>query len=106
MSDLILKLKKPFTFEGNVHTSIDLSVMEDWSCDDVVKVTKKFNKMTDANMNPMGAVVPESNLEYLQFVGAEATGLPLDFFKQLPARETGPLRSMIIGFFHGSDSKE
>lgn len=102
LNPLTLVFKKTVTFEGKEYDSVDLSKLDDWTCDDVVNLTKKFNKMTGGETSPMGAILPESNLEYNQFVGAEASGLPIDFFKQLPAREVGPLRSLIISFFHGT----
>lgn len=103
LNPLTLVFKKSVTFEGKEYTSVDFSKLEDWTCDDVVNVTKKFNKMTEENTSAMGALLPESNLEYCQFVAAEASGLPIDFFKRLPAREAGPLRSLIISFFHSTD---
>lgn len=102
LNPLVLVFKKTVIFEGKEYDSIDLSDMDDWTCDDLINVTKKFNKMTGGDTSPLGAILPESNLEYCQFVGSEASGLPIDFFKQLPAREVGPLRSLIINFFHGT----
>jgi hypothetical protein len=102
LDPLNLTFKKTVTFEGKEYNNVDFSKLEDWSCDDVINVTKKFNKMTGADINPMDAILPEGNLEYCLFVAAEASGLPIDFFKRLPAREAGALRGLIINFFHGS----
>lgn len=99
ITPLRLIFKSPVTFEGKEYTSVDLSKLEDWTCDDIVAVTKKFNRMTDGNSGALEAILPESNLEYCQYVAAEASGLPIDFFKKLPAKEVGGLRSLIVGFF-------
>jgi len=102
MNPLVLKLKRPFVFESKEYNTINLTKLDEWSCDDLVKVTKKYNALTGGDTNPIGAILPESNLEYCEFVAAEASGLPIDFFKQLKARESGPLKSLIINFFHGT----
>ena len=101
LNPLTLVFKRTVTFEGVEYDSVDLSSLEDWTCDDVVRVSKKYNKMSGTDLGPMDAILPEANLKYCQFVGAEASGLPIDFFKQLPAREAGALRSLVINFFHG-----
>lgn len=101
-NSLVLQLKKPFTFEGKEYTSVDLSKMEEWTGDDVVNIRNKFVKLASADVTAMDSILPESNLRYCQFVAAEASGLPLDFFRRLPARECGALQALVIGFFHGT----
>ena len=96
-----LVFKKPVIFEGKEYTSLDFSPMEDWTFDDVASISRKFNKLSGADAGPMDAVLPESNPEYDMLIAAKATGMPIDFFKRLPARETGALRSLIISFFLG-----
>ena len=102
LNPLTLVFKRTVNFEGKEYSSIDLSKLDDWTCDDVIYVTKKYNRVAGTDQGPMDAILPEANLGYCQFVGAEASGLPIDFFKQLPAREAGALRSLVINFFHGS----
>lgn len=103
LNPLNLVFKKPVKFEGKEYNSVDLSKLEDWTCDDLVNVAKKFDKATGGDISPMTAILRESDLAYCQFVAAEASGMPIEFFKQLPAREAGPLKAMVIGFFHSSN---
>jgi hypothetical protein len=100
---LILTFKKPFKFEGKEYTEVDLSAMEDWTGDDLIRLTKKYNKLSggEGDGSPTSVILPESDIEYDMFVAAEATGLPLEFFHTLPAREIGTLKTLVIGFFLG-----
>jgi hypothetical protein len=99
LNPLVWEFKRPFTFEGKEYNSVDLNKLDDWSCEDLIRVSKKFQALTGGDNSPMGAILPESNIEYDMFVAAEASGLPIDFFKQLPAKEIGTLRTLIISFF-------
>lgn len=100
---LILKFKKPYMFESKEYESVDLTAMDDWTCEDVVALAKSYNLMVDGDVSAIGAIIPESDLEYDLFVAAEASKLPLEFFHRLPAREVGAMRSVILGFFHAKD---
>lgn len=100
---LVFSLSRPAEFEGKSYSEINLRALNDWTCDDLVKVTKAYNQATGGSANPMDVILPEANLEYVEFVAAKATGLPLEFFKGLPAREAGKLRTAVIAFFHPAD---
>jgi len=100
-NSLVLKLKKPFTFEGKEYKEIDLSALESWTCDDVVNVQKEYFKLIGADVNALDIALIEGNLEYCQYVAAKASKLPLDFFKRLPASNAGSLRALVLNFFHG-----
>lgn len=100
---LVFSLSRPVEFEGKSYSEINLRALNDWICDDLVKVTKTYNQVAGGSVNPMDVILPEANLEYVEFVAAKATGLPLEFFKVLPAREAGKLRTAVIAFFHPAD---
>lgn len=97
---LVIPLSKPVKFEEKEYSEINLRKLNDWTCGDVVKVTKEYNRVTGGSDSPMDAILPEANLEYAEFVAARASGLPLEFFQALPARESGKLRTAVISFFH------
>lgn len=99
-ASLVLTLKKPVTFEGKTYETIDLTKLEDWTVDDLIALRKKFSKFTGVDINVAGIVLPESDIEYCIFVAAEATGMPIEFFRKLPARDSGALSAAIVGFFH------
>ena len=100
-SDLVHVLKKPYKFEEKEYTQIDLTRFEDMSGDDLSKIQKKYNQLNGVDGNTGNVLLPESDLSYVMFASAEATGLPLEFFKRLPARELRSIQAIIIGFFLG-----
>ena len=100
---LVIKLHCPYQFEGKEYKEIDLRGLNDLTCNDIINMSKDFNRITGGSDDMMAAIVPESSLEYVIFAASRATGLPIEFFQQLPAFESGKLRVAIIHFFHPSD---
>ena len=93
--DLVLRFKKPYSFEGETFTEVDLSGLEDLSAADLCKVGKMVKK-TDG-VDP----IAEMSLPYAIYMAARVTGKPLEFFQQLPAREAVKLKNLVVGFLYG-----
>lgn len=100
---LIIKLRKPYAFEGKDFETIDLTAMEDWTTDDMIRIGKKYSKLAGTDVNPASLILPENDLEYDVFIAAEATGLPLEFFHGLPVRDCSRMKTAVINFFYGED---
>lgn len=98
--DLVLRFKKPYTFEGETYTEVDLSGLEDLSAADLCKVGKMVKK-TDG-VDP----IAEMSLPYAIYMAARVTGKPLEFFQQLPAREAVKLKNLVVGFLYGEVGEE
>lgn len=98
--DLVLRFKKPYTFEGETYTEVDLSGLEDLSAADLCKVGKMVKK--DNGVDP----IAEMSLPYAIYMAARVTGKPLEFFQQLPAREAVKLKNLVAGFLYGGDGEE
>ncbi|OUN75796.1 hypothetical protein B5G12_01620 [Faecalibacterium sp. An58] len=98
--DLILRFKKPYSFEGETYTEVDLSGLEDLSAADLCKVGKMVKKID--GVDP----IAEMSLPYAIFMAARVTGKPLEFFQQLPAREAIKLKNLVAGFLYGGDGEE
>lgn len=98
--DLVLRFKKPYSFEGETYTEVDLSGLEDLSAADLCKVGKMVKK-TDG-VDP----IAEMSLPYAIFMAARVTGKPLEFFQQLPAREAVKLKNLVVGFLYGEVGEE
>lgn len=96
---LQLVFKKPFTFEGQEYTSVDLSELDNWTGEDVDKAKKRLKLMD--GVEPQDMTLPESNSDYCRIVASMASGLPFDFFKKLKAPDSRALDVLIIGFFLG-----
>jgi hypothetical protein len=100
-NSLVLKLKRPFSFEGKEYTEVDLSALETWTGEDVADVQEKYFKM-HPEVNPLDVAMVESNLKYCYFVAHKASELPLEFFQRMPGTNVGALKTLVIGFFHES----
>lgn len=98
--DLVLRFKKPYSFEGETFTEVDLSGLEDLSAADLCKVGKMVKK-TDG-LDP----IAEMSLPYAIYMAARVTGKPLEFFQQLPAREAVKLKNLVVGFLYGEVGEE
>ena len=98
--DLVLRFQKPYSFEGETYTEVDLSGLEDLSAADLCKVGKMVKK-TDG-VDP----IAEMSLPYAIFMAARVTGKPLEFFQQLPAREAVKLKNLVVGFLYGEVGEE
>lgn len=98
--DLVLRFQKPYFFEGETYTEVDLSGLEDLSAADLCKVGKMVKK-TDG-VDP----IAEMSLPYAIYMAARVTGKPLEFFQQLPAREAVKLKNLVVGFLYGEVGEE
>lgn len=96
---LKISLSTPVDFEGETVSEIDLSGMENWNCEDLIKVKKEFEGMMGTDITPSSVMLPESNLEYCSIVAAEATGKPVELFKVLKAKDALKVRTAVINFF-------
>lgn len=98
--DLVLRFQKPYSFEGETYTEVDLSGLEDLSAADLCKVGKMVKKID--GVDP----IAEMSLPYAIFMAARVTGKPLEFFQQLPAREAVKLKNLVVGFLYGEVGEE
>ena len=89
---LVLKFRKPYKFEGQEYTEVDLSGMEDMTAGDLCAVGKLANR--DLGVTP----IPEMTLPYAMYMAARASHKPVEFFKGLPPVEAMKLKNMVTGF--------
>lgn len=97
---LILRFKKPYIFEGQEYTEVDLSGMEDMTAADLCVVAKFANR--DLGVT----AVPEVTLSYAIYMAARASRKPVEFFKGLPPVEAMKLKNIVTGFLFGGDGEE
>ena len=97
---LKIKFSKPTMFEGNECTGIDLSALNDWTCDDLIKANNLYEKIHGNETNPLKAYLPEADIEYCFFLAAKAANKPIEFIKKLPAKEGKKIQTAIIFFFN------
>lgn len=90
--ELIVEFKKPFTFEGETFTQLDLSGLEELTGADLAKIDRAMRKK-DSN-----DLVPEMSLDYALALAVRATGKPIEFFKALPMKECRNVRNKVRTF--------
>ena len=92
--ELIIKYRKPFEFEGETFTELELHGMEDLRGRDLTAIEKAFNK------TGVSSFVPESTTTYAKIVATKVTGLPAEYFEDLPVGEIEKIKNAVVGFFY------
>ena len=92
--ELIIKFRKPFNFEGETFQELDLHGLEDLRGRDLTAIEKAFNK------TGVSSFVPESTTTYAKIVATKVTGLPAEFFEDLPVGEIEKIKNAVVGFFY------
>ena len=91
---LLLKLPVPYTFEGVCYTKLDLTGVENLTAADLIRasdiVERRKNRPT---------MVLELDMQYLFTCASFATGLPLEFFQRLPAKDAVSVKNAVSGSF-------
>ncbi len=91
-NDMVVMLKKPIEFEGERYDRIDLAGLHDVRAADMVAINRRMARNGNTDVNP------ELSLEYALNMANIATGLPLEFFDQLPPYAALAVRNRVTGF--------
>ncbi len=92
--DMYVKFQKPYVFEDDTYEGIDMSGIENLTADDLTEIEKKFYKQSIPSFNP------ENTATYAKLAAWKATGLPIEFFNQLPAKDMMKIKSRVVNFFY------
>lgn len=93
----LIKFRKPFLWEDETYTEIDMSGLEDMSARDMIQAQRIMEKSGSIN------VLPEMSLEYACIFAAKATKMPVEFFQSLPPKEAIKVKNRVTNFFYGED---
>ena len=93
----LIKFRKPFVWEDNTYTEIDMSGLEDLSAKDMIAAQRTMEKSGSIN------VLPEMSLEYACIFASKATKMPVEFFQALPPKEASKVKNKVTNFFYGED---
>lgn len=96
-SSLILRFAKPYTFEEETFSEVDLTRLEDITAADMIAVQKQVTKGGSVE------AIPEMTLHYACILAARISDKPIEFFTGLPAKEAIKLKNMVSGFIFGAD---
>ena len=92
--ELVIKYRKPYNFEGEIHTELDLHGLEDLRGRDLTAIEKSFNK------TGVSSFVPESTTTFAKIVATRVTGYPAEYFEDLPAGEVEKIKNAVVGFLY------
>ncbi|MDD7602305.1 MAG: phage tail assembly protein [Firmicutes bacterium] len=98
--DYIVKLKKPYLFEGTEYTEIDLSGLDELTTDALCRAQAIIAAEGDQPM------VPESNYRYCMLLASMVTGKPIEFFMRLPAKDGISVKGRIFSYFFSDADSE
>lgn len=90
--DLVIILKKPIKFEGELYSKIDLSGLRDIKAADMVSINRRLTRNGNVDTNQ------ELTLEYALYMAHMVTGKPMEFFDQIPPYAAMALKSCVISF--------
>lgn len=94
---LIVKLAKPYVFEDKTYNEIDLTGLEDLTASDLIQAEKMF--VNSGNI----PILSEMTLEYACQICTTATGLPVEFFKRLPAKVASKIKVVVRNFLNAEE---
>lgn len=89
---MVVKLSKPYKFEGKEITELDLNNLEDLTGADMIEINRMMKRRgnTDAS--------PEITLEFAFFAAFKATGLSLEFFYSLSMKDSMRVKTRVNYF--------
>lgn len=93
--DMVMKLRKPYHFEGKEYTEIDLSGLDNLTGKDMIAAQKVLDR------NGSFSFIPEMSLQYACVLASRASKLPIEFFEGLHPREALRLKNKVTGFLYG-----
>lgn len=96
--DLVIKLKKPYTFERVEYKEIDLRGLRELTAADMIAINKRMKRASGGI-----DVMPEVTLEYATEIAARGASLPIEFFTALPASESMAVKNAVLGFLFGAE---
>lgn len=91
---LMVVFNKPVAFEGKDYGDVDLSGLERLTAGDLIKADGEFSQMGQFS------VMNELTMGYACILSAKATGKPIAFFEQLPAREGLKVKNIVMSFLN------
>ena len=96
--DLNIKLTKPYVFEDNTYTEIDLTALENLNTNQLVEAERRFERGGGVS------TLKEFDMKYACIVSSIATNKPVEFFLNLPARDGINLKNKVSAFFYSGIS--
>lgn len=93
-----VKFAKPYVFEGESVSELDLTGMNDLKGRDLQTIYKKFVQKTGLHISNPG-LTPEYAFEVASLV----SGKPIEFFYQMPIKESAKVQNTIVNFLYAGE---
>ena len=94
-AEYVIKLKKPIDYEGKRYDCIDLSGLYEIKAADMVMINRRLTRSGNVDSTQ------EIRLEYALHMANAATGIPLEFFEQLPPYAALAIKECVMSFLFG-----
>lgn len=94
---LVIVFNKPYNFEGEIFSKLDLSGLEELKSRNLTAIEKAYGK------TGVISSMPETTFTYAKITAAAVTGLPAEFFDGLPGKEMGKIKTAVTHFFYSED---
>ena len=88
-----VEFSKPYTFEGEVYTGIDLTGCDELTGNDAAKAEKIMAARGENNM------FPEMSATYAFIIASMGTGKPVEFFSGLPLKDSTKVKNRVRACF-------
>ena len=93
----VIPLKTQIRFEGETYDKIDLTGLHDIKAADMVAINRRMSRSGNVD------ATQELTLEYALNMANIATGLPLEFFDQLPPYAAMAVKGRVTSFLFGKE---
>ncbi len=91
--EYVIKLKKPYAFEGKEYTEIDLNGVKKLTIRDGIEAQSALFNGEDI----AAVVLTETSTSFARIIAAKATGLPVEFFKLARLDISRAVKQVIMG---------
>lgn len=99
---IVVKMEKPYLFEGKEYSEIDLTGLRNMTIKDAIETQRQlFGEQEVA-----AAVLCETTTAFARSIAAKATGLPIEFFKLAPRGVMKRVSAAVRGFLNVDSSTE
>ena len=104
----VIKLEKPYVFEGTEYTEIDLSGLDKLTVQDAIDAQLELTGQLFTVILPERSTVilPERSTAYIARLCAKAAGLPIEFFELLPVGAARKVRGAFTEFMTSDADEE
>ena len=96
-NEYIITFRSPIKWEETEYKSIDLSGLENLNGSQLCEIHKRFDALG------LAAALKEQSPEFAAIAANVVTGIPIEFFHFIPARELNKIKNKVFNYFFTED---